>query len=225
MISITPLGGQVKIEGSDGIRTYNKADVTYTQVDSTHINLHFKDSTNGYNNIALEDLEIDGESPADIAALETAWAAVFHNAGGAAGTTLYTGDGALAGNRIVDLDGNNLQVLQGENVFFSIGPTDGGENVYLSAVNITGGGNYAGIYAETTDTTAEANIQASFNDGEKLAKIYAYADSGLTKLVYQSDTHEFEGQLILSSLPTSDPTVAGQLWNDAGTLKISEGII
>jgi hypothetical protein len=29
--------------------------------------------------------------------------------------------------------------------------------------------------------------------------------------------------LILSALPTADPVVAGQLWNDAGTLKVSAG--
>jgi hypothetical protein len=27
----------------------------------------------------------------------------------------------------------------------------------------------------------------------------------------------------MASLPTSDPAVAGQLWNDAGTLKVSAG--
>lgn len=27
----------------------------------------------------------------------------------------------------------------------------------------------------------------------------------------------------MSALPTADPTVAGQLWNDAGTLKVSAG--
>lgn len=31
------------------------------------------------------------------------------------------------------------------------------------------------------------------------------------------------GAVILSGLPTSDPTVAGQLWNDTGTLKVSAG--
>ena len=29
--------------------------------------------------------------------------------------------------------------------------------------------------------------------------------------------------VILANLPTSDPTNAGQLWNDSGTLKISAG--
>ena len=31
------------------------------------------------------------------------------------------------------------------------------------------------------------------------------------------------GTVILSGLPTADPVVAGQLWNDAGTLKVSAG--
>lgn len=29
--------------------------------------------------------------------------------------------------------------------------------------------------------------------------------------------------VIFSGLPTADPVVAGQLWNDAGTLKVSAG--
>lgn len=31
------------------------------------------------------------------------------------------------------------------------------------------------------------------------------------------------GIVIFSGLPTADPVVAGQLWNDAGTLKVSAG--
>ena len=31
------------------------------------------------------------------------------------------------------------------------------------------------------------------------------------------------GTVIFSDLPTADPTVAGQLWNDTGTLKVSAG--
>jgi hypothetical protein len=27
----------------------------------------------------------------------------------------------------------------------------------------------------------------------------------------------------MTALPTADPTVAGRLWNDAGTLKVSAG--
>ena len=31
------------------------------------------------------------------------------------------------------------------------------------------------------------------------------------------------GGIVCSSMPTSDPSVAGQLWNDSGTVKISAG--
>ena len=36
-------------------------------------------------------------------------------------------------------------------------------------------------------------------------------------------TNGSTGYIILSNLPTSDPTVAGALWNDSGTLKVSAG--
>lgn len=42
---------------------------------------------------------------------------------------------------------------------------------------------------------------------------------GRSEAIY---TNEFS-KIVLSSLPTSDPTNAGQLWNDSGTLKISAG--
>ena len=31
------------------------------------------------------------------------------------------------------------------------------------------------------------------------------------------------GTVILSALPTTNPAVAGQLWNDTGTVKVSAG--
>ena len=31
------------------------------------------------------------------------------------------------------------------------------------------------------------------------------------------------GAVTLSALPTTDPAVAGRLWNDAGTVKVSAG--
>ena len=40
--------------------------------------------------------------------------------------------------------------------------------------------------------------------------------------VYSVDG-DFSGNMTLSNLPTSDPAVAGQLWNDSGTVKISAG--
>ena len=36
-------------------------------------------------------------------------------------------------------------------------------------------------------------------------------------------TLEASGAVTLSGLPTSDPSIAGRLWNDSGTVKISAG--
>ena len=33
----------------------------------------------------------------------------------------------------------------------------------------------------------------------------------------------FSGTIIMSALPTSDPTVAGQLWSNVGVLTVSAG--
>ena len=33
----------------------------------------------------------------------------------------------------------------------------------------------------------------------------------------------FSSGIVSSAMPTSDPAVAGQLWNDSGTVKISSG--
>jgi len=41
---------------------------------------------------------------------------------------------------------------------------------------------------------------------------------GTTRITLKAD-----GAILFAGLPTSDPTVAGQLWNDGGTLKISAG--
>jgi hypothetical protein len=37
------------------------------------------------------------------------------------------------------------------------------------------------------------------------------------------DTLEVTGNVTFSGLPTSNPAVAGRLWNDAGTVKVSAG--
>ena len=34
---------------------------------------------------------------------------------------------------------------------------------------------------------------------------------------------ESNGMMVMNNLPTSDPSSAGQIWNDSGTLKISAG--
>ena len=44
-----------------------------------------------------------------------------------------------------------------------------------------------------------------------------------TSVVVGDSSIDANGTVVLANLPTSDPTVAGQLWNDSGTLKVSAG--
>jgi hypothetical protein len=41
--------------------------------------------------------------------------------------------------------------------------------------------------------------------------------------ILNDGTVTISGAVKMTGLPTADPTVAGQLWNDAGTVKVSAG--
>lgn len=83
---------------------------------------------------------------------------------------------------------------------------------------------YSGVAATADDTSATIYVQST--DRNHLVG----SSDGITKL---GDTGENNGTMIkvddatqqisLTNLPTSDPTVAGVLWNDAGVVKISAG--
>tara|TARA_R110002012_G_scaffold67679_1_gene176275 strand:+ start:639 stop:845 length:207 start_codon:yes stop_codon:yes gene_type:complete len=64
-------------------------------------------------------------------------------------------------------------------------------------------------------------INADTSNGLKLTSdtsgTIQIQSGGSTKLEVTSTT------IVLTGLPTSDPTNAGQLWNSSGTLKISAG--
>ena len=78
---------------------------------------------------------------------------------------------------------------------------------------IVGGMNtQAGVFnffAGTTTSTQHMTIRSSGNVG----------------IGTDNPTKKFHvaGTVMFSSLPTSDPSVAGELWNDSGTVKISAG--
>ena len=69
------------------------------------------------------------------------------------------------------------------------------------------------IVATALDKTRELteSIQASLNS------LVAQVNSILTTKA------DFKGIIIAENLPTSDPSVAGELWNDNGTVKVSAG--
>lgn len=52
---------------------------------------------------------------------------------------------------------------------------------------------------------------------------YVVAPGGVLKLGTAVFTVAADGKVIVTGLPTSDPAVAGALWNSTGTVKISAG--
>jgi len=65
-------------------------------------------------------------------------------------------------------------------------------------------------------TTGAVTVLATYGVNGSVVNLTA---TGLVS----TDDLTASGTVILSALPTSDPTVAGQLWNDTGTLKVSAG--
>ena len=54
--------------------------------------------------------------------------------------------------------------------------------------------------------------------GGGTARAMELQTDGTTRITVKAD-----GAILFSGIPTSNPNVAGQLWNDGGTLKISAG--
>lgn len=92
---------------------------------------------------------------------------------------------------------------------------------------------FRGVYDTMATYTADDHVTYSDALWKAATGASAYAtpgtDSSWDKVAEKaaqalgtSDSPTFSA-LTLSSLPTSDPAVAGQIWNDSGTLKISAG--
>ena len=69
-------------------------------------------------------------------------------------------------------------------------------------------------------TTAEI-VGTSIDATGVTGKLDFYTATGGTST--KRLTIDSAGGIVCSSMPTSDPSVAGQLWNDSGTVKISAG--
>ena len=144
----------------------------------------------------------------------------------------------------------SLQVSEGKTYRFDISDStvgshpfrfstvqDGGHNggsAYTTGVIVAGTQGQAGAYVELQVTKATVNHLYYYctshpgmgNDG-KIMK------NDLTNLHMVSGSAQSTGSLgslkiagasvDFSGLPTSDPSVAGRLWNDSNTLKISAG--
>src|SRR5580765_7067115 len=89
-----------------------------------------------------------------------------------------------------------------------------------------------GVYGDITTEGSVGAYAGYFRGEEKLVQvsIQAGAAQGNAKLFSLTDVEgQFLfyigplGEIVAPALPTSDPANAGQLWNDAGTLKVRGG--
>lgn len=102
----------------------------------------------------------------------------------------------------------------------------------LTVQNTNAGANAAVLRLIADDPTVIWNDDGGATDQKLMQVGFAsgsmdfafYSDAGSSYAVpLQLTTDGSAGGVILNALPTSDPTVAGQLWNDSGTLKVSAG--
>ncbi len=128
--------------------------------------------------------------------------------GGGGGPTIYTGDGSLTGNRIVDLDGKSIYFQDGSFQYLILDPSANG-NASLNAQNITDGGNTAHIGINTTDANASFQLGSYFNAFAKYVQIDGVANVSAATLAYTADTHTFNGKDFL--VQTTDGTAAGTI--------------
>lgn len=110
MIKFTPLGRDVLVE-IDGQNPFSidKQKPDFFILDATHISF----TVGGGGSIPLSEIELDGTTPSDLDEFKSLWSTVFPNPEGAGSTTLYSGNGTLAGNRVVTLDGKSIDFKQG----------------------------------------------------------------------------------------------------------------
>ena len=107
----------------------------------------------------------------------------------------------------------NQELASDANLVLTAG-TDGGEYLYAQAPQ-----SFIGING--------VGLQFDFATGSpNTAKISAYGATEIEiddKLKVDGHLEVTGAQIDFTNLPTSDPAVAGRLWNDSGTVKISAG--
>lgn len=81
-----------------------------------------------------------------------------------------------------------------------------------------------GVGANGGANTAGWQVGVQNNGNTKAAQLEVSANATASRVVANADEVELSavpGGLNLSGLPTSDPGITGQLWNDSGTVKVS----
>jgi lysophospholipase L1-like esterase len=95
----------------------------------------------------------------------------------------------------------------------------------LESTNVTVDTAYA-LYIPSSSSGATKSwgvfVEAATGAGDDYAAAFTGGNVGIGIAEPQARLHT-DGTIIFANLPTSNPSVAGQLWNDGGTLKVSAG--
>jgi hypothetical protein len=84
--------------------------------------------------------------------------------------------------------------------------------------NLSVGGSTTLLNTTATNVTISGDV--TFDGTQTGTQDFTISND--VRVTISSDEVTFDGtQIFMSNLPTSDPGNPGQLWNDAGTLKIS----
>lgn len=123
---------------------------------------------------------------------------------------------SATGQDSVNTDGNLVYDPASDTLSATNFSGNGSGITNVSAVNATNATNIA--ITDATSTAGTYYLQmggsTSGNDGVDVHSDVSYDQATKTLTL---------DKLVLSNLPTSDPTIAGALWNDSGTIKISAG--
>lgn len=118
-------------------------------------------------------------------------------------------------------DGSNGQVLTTDGNGVTTWTTNGAGTV----TSVAGAGSVNGLTLTGTVTSSGSLTLGGTLDLSSPPAIGGSAPAGgaFTTLTSNGVTSFSNASVSMTSLPTSDPAVAGRLWNDGGTLKVSAG--
>ena len=168
-----------------------------------------------------------------------------------AGSGIKTGSGnmAVGYGSLSNIDSGSNNVAIGTNALYRC--KGGGQNVAIgqgAGMGASGNSMQRNVFigantANKLSGAARENVVLGFNSAQSLVTgnrniiLGAYCEVGESinnalnignlitgNMASGSKSVTVDGTLTVNNIPTSDPNVAGQIWNDNGTLKVSAGV-
>lgn len=182
--------------------------------------ISFSFNSHEYHTDNIADIIFNDVPLASQVGFKTALGVLFPHYAVSGVATIYTQDGTLNDNRIVDLDGKRLLIRDGDRQLLHIDPLEGiGE---IKGFNAAGGGNEAEVLGTATANEVTARIKADFNNGVKTAIIEATAEAARSGLRYSADTHKFQNvqEFADNAAALAGDLEAGMIYRTGDNLKV-----